>query len=117
MLPKERRISRKEFKEFLKKSRSVYSENASLSVYGDGTSKNPTRFACVVSKKVANKAVERNKIRRHGYAIIQENIEYIRPGFIAILFFKKGSGDLTYEQKSQQLTKLLKKSGIYEKNT
>jgi ribonuclease P protein component len=115
MIPQDRRISRKEFNEFLKKSRSIYSENASLSVYQEKKEVFPSRFAFVVSKKIAKKAVERNKIRRHGYAVIQKNIEYIKPNAICIFFFKKGSDNLTYEQKQSQIISLLQKAGIYKK--
>ena len=64
MLPKRRRLSAREVKEVMTRGRS---RRASLlsAKYVAGTS--PLRSSAVVSKKVAKKAVERNRLRRALY--------------------------------------------------
>ncbi len=63
-----------------------------------------TRFAVVVSKKVAKSAVKRNRIRRRVYEALRQNMEYIpkKTDYIFVVF----SSDVA-RMPYTELTKLL----------
>ncbi|MEK7642326.1 MAG: ribonuclease P protein component [Patescibacteria group bacterium] len=89
MLPKQRRIPRDLFG-LLKKAKTFSNSIffAKLAKY-DGKQ---SRFSVSVSKKVAKKAVLRNKMRRLGYRILGENIEKInKPILLQISWIKNAN--------------------------
>lgn len=115
MLSKEQRISRKYFSKIIKKGTSYQGKYISLTVYSDRQDTFPSKFAFVVSKKVASTAVMRNTLRRHGYDIIQKNKEHIRPNFWCVFFFKKNATELSYAEKEYAIIFLLQKANVYTK--
>ena len=58
----------------------------------------PSKFAFIVSKKVAVRAVDRNKLKRRARAIVRELFGEIKDNFGCLLFFKKMATDLSYEE-------------------
>ncbi len=102
MLPKNRRISRKLFKEIISQKKRFSSQNFSLQV----ASNDKARFAVSVSKKISKKAVVRNKIRRRVYSVIGEFMSETKPGFYLIIA-KPGAQEIKGEKLRNELKKLL----------
>lgn len=90
MLPKSGRISRKSFDLLLKKgflvSSPLFSARAVAVRPEIGTN---CRFSVVVSKKTANKAYLRNRLRRVSYSVFEESGLKTIPGFCVAVFLKK----------------------------
>lgn len=105
MLPKNRRIKRKEFKEILKGFRYNFPHFLVYVSKIDG--KKSTIFSFSVSKKVANKAILRNKMRRQGYAVISSLLKEIKPGFMCFFSYKKGKYPILYSELEKEITKIL----------
>lgn len=87
MLPKKSRIPRKMFSLLLKQAK--FFGNDLFLLRFNRNQHLGSRFGVSVSKKVAKKAVTRNKLRRSGYALIAKNIPNIKKDIIALLSFKK----------------------------
>lgn len=80
MLPRSVRLTRaRDFDYVFKRGKSVRSEGIALKIIQTGLKQN--RFAVVVSKKVEQKAVKRNKIRRLLTEAIQLYAKNIQKGF------------------------------------
>lgn len=76
------------------------------------SAKKSSRFAFSVSKKVSNKAVVRNKLRRRGYEAVGELISQVKSGFLAVFVLKKGAEKLKFEEYKKEIKGLLIKSGL-----
>lgn len=87
MLPKNQRIPRELFGN-LKKA-NILSSNDLLLIRGVSQPSGPSRFCVSVSKKVAKKAVLRNKLRRKGYKSIKSLYLSIQKPVLAQISFKK----------------------------
>ncbi len=88
MLPQNRRLSGKQIKnEIFKKHKKVNSKYYSL-VITEGEKNEPTRFAVVISAKVAKKAVNRNRIKRRLFNIIRGQLPDIKSGLKIIILTK-----------------------------
>lgn len=75
------------------------------------TRRTKCRVAVVVSKKVAKKAVDRNKIRRRLYEAIRLQLLQIKqPHDIVLTVFDKQVLDLTPKAIEQLISKILQKS-------
>ena len=101
MLSKNKRISRKLFKENISKKRYFNSKHFSIQV----TPLNTARFAVSVSKKISKKAVARNKIRRRVYAMIKKLIPKIEPGLYLIIA-RPGAENIKGEELKNELNLL-----------
>lgn len=69
MLAKQHRISGRAFAVVVQKGRRVSHKVVSMQYFFHGIS--PAKCACVVSKRVAGRAVLRNKLRRRCYALLR----------------------------------------------
>jgi len=88
MFPKNKRIPRKLFPLFLKGAK-VFKNKLFLfrMVVNKGEAKN-SRFCFSISKKIAKKAVVRNRLRRSGYRILKDYLLKIELGVIVNFSFK-----------------------------
>ena len=114
MLPKNRRISRADFKKLegeRQRGRAYHSPLLSLFLY-QKLSNTPSQFAFSVSKKVSKKAVVRNKLRRRGYASVQSVIQNIKPGYAVVFSFKKEAAEKDFQTTKAEIVGLLNKAGI-----
>ena len=116
MLPKNRRISREEFKLFSFAKNAYHSAILSMFVYRqnvivgtESAKKTESKFSFSVSKKVSKKAVTRNKLRRRGYVSVKKYLEHIPQGFFVHFVFKKGAEKSTYKQIEEEVYGLLKR--------
>jgi ribonuclease P protein component len=103
MLPKNRRIPRELFKSILEKGRYSNSPHFSVKVSPEGEK---ARVAVSVSKKVAKRAVARNRARRRAYSALQELVPTIRPG-LYLISTKSGAQDLKGDVLKDELRELL----------
>ncbi|MBA3733099.1 ribonuclease P protein component [Patescibacteria group bacterium] len=111
MLPKKRRISRKEFPHILSTGKRFNSQSLLLYLALDKTNI-LSRFSFSLSKKTCALATERNKYRRQGYSLITENLKRIKPGFLLFFSFKKGSLPISYDKLRAEVEELLSNSGV-----
>jgi ribonuclease P protein component len=87
MLPKRSRLTRKDIPLVLK---GQTRHSASFTLRFKRSETGSPRFAVVVSKKVAKGAVERNTLRRRGYAALSEALQGAgAPPLSGALFMKK----------------------------
>jgi len=74
-----------------------------------------TRFGFIVSKKVSNKAVIRNKIKRKLRALIRERLSKIKKGFDIVIVVKPTFEIKRLKEMETVIEELLKKADIYNK--
>ena len=111
MLSKKRRIPRVEFTKILKEGKRHNSPN--LLLYSLSTRENTlSKFSFSVSKKVYKNAVDRNKYRRRGYAVINNHLKQIKIGYLCFFSFKKILNKLTFKVLEEQILHLLTLSGV-----
>jgi ribonuclease P protein component len=111
MLPKNSRISRKEFPNLLTSKVFFHSLHFSLRV---ANSTKP-QIAVSVSKKIAKKANIRNSIRRRTYSVLHKILKKIKPSMI--LFVAKSEADeIKGEKLESEIESLLYKAGLVDRN-
>lgn len=113
MLPKKRRIERKDFGKILKASKKLNSPHFLLNIAIDKDI-SPSRFSFSISKKVAKSAVDRNRLRRIGYSIIEKNLNRLETGFSAHFVYKKITPVENFGSLEKEILELLSKSSVLE---
>lgn len=112
MFKKNQRISRVAFTEVALHGREYHSSYFTLRTILDPKL---TRFhiSFVISKKTASMAVERNSLRKRGYAIVRSllNFKVSRP-FIGVFFVKKKAIKLSTRLYRREIEILLKRARI-----
>lgn len=71
-----------------------------------------SRFAFSVSKKVAKRAVVRNKMRRYGYGTLVKYLDKIKSGVLAHFSFREEPKDWVDVDKN--LAESLKKTNLFK---
>ncbi|MEK7614343.1 MAG: ribonuclease P protein component [Patescibacteria group bacterium] len=112
MIPKGQRVKRALFPGVLKSGKAFFSERLTLRVSSGDSGKN--KFSFVTPKTVSKKAVERNLLRRRGYAAVSKINNRINPGHIFIFSFKKGTGIVPYKEIEEDVVFLIKKAGLFK---
>ena len=111
MLPKNYRLHfKKDFELIFEKGRFV-----PFSLFNFKLLKNDlqnSRFAFIVSKKISNKAHDRNKIKRQLRAIMNKFIKQIKGNFDVIIITKKNILNKPFLEIEGELTKSLKKTKL-----
>lgn len=107
MLPKSKRLTTEEI-ESLSHGKSVFGTLISMRVIKSGTLK----FAVSVSKKVAARAVDRNRLRRKVYSSLPLLIDGIKEPAFVMLMPKKEIMSLPLETIRSELAAVFKKSGL-----
>jgi ribonuclease P protein component len=105
MLKKSQRLTRELFTYLQASRRYFHTEHFMLRV---ADAPNGPRIGISVSKKVAKKAVLRNKIRRRGYSAI-ESIAPVLPKKLYLIVAKAGADKLSSTALGLELADLLKK--------
>ena len=65
------------------------------------------KVACIVSKKVSTKAVDRNRIKRRCYAAVREGIKNIAKPVALIFYAKRSAKDASYADIRKDITALM----------
>lgn len=111
MLPRPNRLARtRDFQKVFRERGSVQQKGIVLKCKQTGTGK--TRFAIVVSKKVASSAVARNRIRRLISQAIQANLGIIKEGRDVVLVVLPGFAPISFAQTKEIVDWLLQKACI-----
>ncbi|MCK9351301.1 MAG: ribonuclease P protein component [Candidatus Paceibacterota bacterium] len=113
MFPKKNRISKREFDGLMKNGRVFHSPFFSLRIMRGG--KDMSKFAFVISKKVAKNAADRNKLKRRGFHALREIIftpKMDMKGYMAAFFYKKEGKNMGFDEIRGEIQGLLKKSGV-----
>lgn len=114
MLAKKRRVKTKEFNFVFSsiESKNYTSPFFSIKVVSDKEISQKTTFSCVVSKKIANTAVLRNKTRRRVYEIIKKILPIVKNGYICLVFVKKEAINTDFSTLKENFNQLIKKAGV-----
>ncbi len=108
MLPKARRLSSSAF---ASASRGTFYHAAHFTLKVSRVSDSiPSRFACVVSKKIDTRAVKRNVVRRRCMNCLRPKIASLPAGLICIFSAKKGVLELSYKDFDLEISSLLAKA-------
>lgn len=111
MLPKLNRIKKKkDFENIFAKSRVFRNKLLTLRVAKNNLGK--SRFGFVVSKKVSQKAVVRNKIRRRLSDVIYKNIEKIKAGADSVFIAVPGIEKNNFSEVKEAAENILNKAGL-----
>ncbi|HMB25864.1 MAG TPA: ribonuclease P protein component [Patescibacteria group bacterium] len=117
MLAKKYRIKKqKEFNEFFGKS---FKQNKGKNFSDDvlifkffPTKEKNSRFAFVVSNKVDNRAVKRNRMKRLVRSVVEDNLKKIISGYDCLFIAKPAIAKKQPEQIKKSTEILLKKAGL-----
>ncbi|MEK7178859.1 MAG: ribonuclease P protein component [Patescibacteria group bacterium] len=112
MLPKEKRIKTRAFREIFSHGQVFHSPLFTLRVFFDEKNISPARFSFVVSRKVGRTAPLRNLLRRRGYAAVQKFLHGARQGFSCVFFFKKDAVRVPYADIEKTVGALLKRARV-----
>ncbi len=110
MIPSSRRIP----KDLYKTSGKFYNSLFFILKISPYKALEPTRFSFSVSKKVAQSAVLRNKIRRRGYKVVEKHLSEIKKGYLVFFQGKKGVGEVSFEVLSKDIVELLTKTSVIQ---
>ncbi|MEX0934043.1 MAG: ribonuclease P protein component [Candidatus Paceibacterota bacterium] len=114
MLPKKHKATSAQV-EALKKipqKKTHHSPSFTLLVYKKRDQKEVSTITFIISKKIATKAVLRNKLKRRGYSVAQELFFRIQTGFTLVFYFKKESVHKTHKEFFLEIQKLLKEAHV-----
>lgn len=103
-MPKKNRLTGAEIRE-LRSPRRLHGGFFSVSISASRTGS--AQFACVVSKKVAMKAVTRNLIRRRCRAVLEKSAQLTPPG-VYLFLAKKDAAKATYQELAHDIEALLR---------
>ncbi|MEK7107933.1 MAG: ribonuclease P protein component [Patescibacteria group bacterium] len=115
MLPKKQRVSRKLFEVVYRASGTFSSpffvlktkEAQENTAFGGAS-----RFAFSVSAKICPKAVDRNRLRRRGYAAARNLLPQIKTPTICLFIIKKGAEKLNFQKLQAEIKNILRKAEI-----
>jgi ribonuclease P protein component len=114
MLPKKNRLRRRrDFEEIITKG--SYYKKGGLAVKYLRNNLPLSRVAFVVSKKVSNKAVVRNKIKRRLRAVLREWLGEIKKGYDVIFFTQKGIEKKSFPELESEIEAILKETKLISK--
>ena len=101
MLSKTNRLTRKEFDLYLKGGKKYHFPHCSISHTPHSES---FHGAVVVGKKVAKRAVERNKLRRRIYALLYRLVKVEQKAGVYIVMIKPSFASLPRKVAAQEIT-------------
>lgn len=110
MLPKNNRITRKEFPVASTQGFRVFSPFFTVVVYRN--KENTTKATIVVSKKISKSAVVRNKTKRVFYEVVQKFIPQITSPSLLVVYPKKEYFSTKFSVLVDEFRKNLSKSKI-----
>jgi len=107
-MPKKYRLSRADFTRLPKPTRRIHGTYFSLTVTPAPLLGGP-RTACVVSKKVSARSVDRNRIERRCRESIRPMLGQMRKAEALVLFAKREATTATFKEIQQDIQKLLER--------
>lgn len=113
MVPKKNRLNSLFFKNLFRKGTII--ESPSFSLKYTKENKEDFGISVIISKKVAQKAVERNLLKRRFLSLVLQQKNLLISGFSYIFYLKKDIHSRSQEQINQEIKDILQK--IYEKHS
>jgi ribonuclease P protein component len=112
MLPKENRLKKKkDFEKVVKEKEKFETENFLLKKRKNDL--RVTRIGLVIRKKVAPKAVIRNKIKRKTKECLRQSfLKKIKRGYDLVFFVKKRIDKIKYKGLQEEIEEILKKGNL-----
>ncbi len=111
MLPKKNRLKKeKDFKKVLREGKGLKSRSLFLKVLGK--SEGATRFGFVVSKKVSNKASDRNKIKRWLRETVRPLLSEIKEPVDGVIIAFPESKNKSFEEINKEVKMLFKRAAL-----
>ena len=115
MLSKKRRINKAIFPSNTTFQRQATSDLFSIKVSFPKDLK-ITKTSCVVSKKIATSAFNRNIVKRRVYGSIEDMTPILKQGALIVVYAKKGVTSASFQKiKSEIKTLLMKTETMFEK--
>ncbi|MFA5841620.1 MAG: ribonuclease P protein component [Candidatus Paceibacterota bacterium] len=116
MLSKTKRVKKALFPKVFSSGKAFHSPYLTMRIVPSRTSPprpdEMSRFSFVASKAVAKNAVDRNLLRRRGYAAISKLGNLLPSGLIIVFFYKKGADKLPYALICREIEGTLGKAGL-----
>lgn len=112
MLPKRQRNTRRQVEQLIRDGKRVNSPLFTLVFFVNKEEKN-IKISASVPKKVSNKAVVRNKIRRRTYHSLRHFLSNIKTGTSLLFIAKKGVDKISFKELSSDLEQILVRSGLF----
>ena len=115
MLPKENRLKlKRDFEKVFKQGKGYKQDCLFMKIVANGLGQ--VRFGFIVSKKISNKAVVRNKIKRQLREIIRNQLNQIKQGIDIVIVTLPGIENQEFQEIQKTIDVLFKKSKILIKN-
>ncbi|MBI1999198.1 MAG: ribonuclease P protein component [Parcubacteria group bacterium] len=112
MLSRKHKVPRGVFPKVLRSGRTKHGTYVTLRVSSAASCKGqPAAVSFVVPKSVARTAVQRNRLKRRGYAAVLKILPRLAPCLSCVFFFKKGVPEPPYRALEGDLEALLKDAG------
>ncbi len=105
-MPKGTRLSRNDFKQFSRTSRRIAGRYFTLVVSFGATGSGP-KAACVVTKKIAARAVDRNLIKRRARAALHKALCDVKDPLMLAFYAKKEARDAPFPSISEDVQNLI----------
>jgi len=113
MLPKLNRLTReKDFEKTFKQGKKYSLSSIKIYLIVNKNGLKQSRFGFIVSKKISNKAVLRNKIKRRLRMVIRDSLAEIRNGFDIIIISLPGIEDNSFKEIEKNIKYIFKKAGL-----
>jgi len=108
MLPKNQRVTKKLFDQVYTLGKSFHTPHLFLKVLKSKIA-NKNLASVVVSKKVAKKAHDRNKIKRQTLSLLNPYIKGKKDGLQVLVFMKKGGDSITFRDLRKEVDEVWKR--------
>lgn len=113
MISRKNHIKRSEFSEFFKKTKTVHGDLLYIKFFYNTEHLNQ-KFACITPKKIIRGAVQRHRVRRWVYHIIQKLSKNLPENVVIMVFLKKNTKTLSYQVLYEELYTVLGKAKLIQ---
>ena len=114
MLSRKRRLNKELIKKIIKQGKAVRGRDISLKyliIPG-----RPSAFSFIISAKNVKKAVDRNKLKRRGRAIVFRLLPRLKENFSGLVFFNKSSWGMSFSGLEREMTDLFERADFLKEN-
>ncbi len=114
MLPKHSRLTKETIERYLIRARRIQTSRF-LVMYAHAQGSKRPQIGFTVSKKIAPKAVLRNRLRRRGYDAMRASIHMISPGAVVLVSYRSPVTDVPLAEITDELEQAFKQAGLFQK--
>ena len=109
MLPKKNRLSQKEFDFVYNQGESVSGDTGYIKFLKTDA---PTKVSCAVSTDAVKTSVDRTRIRRRGYAVVEKVVDHISPAYSIIWFLPANTDAKSFDDLRDSFGDVLRAANI-----